>query len=362
MLKCAMRVALAVALAFLAGRAPAEEPAGRKLPEGRAARVVVLDFALAGSAHPDLARALADAAAAEAGKVPGLQVISQGEVVSLLGLERSKQMLGCSEDQGCMVELAGALNAERLLSGAVTVIEHTTLITVRLLDVRKSRTLNRAAATLLDATEAELMDAARRLAHEAVTGRKLDTTATIRVAVDRPGAQVSLDGKDLGLSPVPAQRVLEGPHQVVVQRKGFVRWSSTVSVAAGAEVPVQVQLVSVQLLTEGARSRLWTWGWMATGVAVAATGSGILFGRMAQSSYDDYTRATTRSQAMSLHDTARQRATFANVSWAVAGASGAAAATMLVWAAVADARAAAELAVAPAPLDGGGMVALGGRF
>ncbi len=338
-------------------------------------RLAVLDFALAGSAHPDLARVLSDAAAAgAAAAAPDHQVLSQGEVAALLGLERARQMLGCTDDQGCMADLAGALDSDRLLSGALTILERSALLSVRLLDVKKSRTLARANATLLDASERELQDAARRLAHEVLTGKRLDTTGTVRVVVDRPGATVTLDGKALGETPLKeALRVTEGPHALMVQKPGYVRWSTTVSVTAGQVVPVEVDLIPIQLLGEQARSRLWTWGWVSTGVAGAAAASGVIFGAQAKSTHDDYLKATTRSQAVDLADKSRSQAMVANVSWGVAGVAAVGAGYLIYSAMVEDARAAipAEpkplqkgppMAAGVAPIEGGALIAVGGSF
>jgi hypothetical protein len=352
--------------------APAPEPRPAVRPGKPAHRLAVLDFALAGSAHPDLARLLAEAAAAGAAAATSdHQVLSQGEVAALLGLEKTRQMLGCSDDQGCMADLAGALDSDRLLAGSLTILERSALLTVRLLDVKKSRTLARANATLLDASERELVDAARRLAHEALTGRRLDTTGVVRVSVDRPGATVTLDGKALGESPLrEAPRVLEGPHTITVQKAGFVRWSTTVSVAAGQVVPVEADLIPIQLLGEASRSRLWTWGWIGSGVAGAAAVSGA----QAQRSHRDYLRATARSQAVDLAETTRTQALVANVSWGVAGVAAVGAGYLLVSAMVEDARAALPAEPRPAPrtgpaiaatavpVPGGALVAVGGRF
>jgi hypothetical protein len=343
----------------------AQDQAGT--PPAKAARPVhrlaVLDFTLAGSAHPELARVLSDAAAQGAAASPETQVLSQGDIAALLGHEKTRQMMGCSEDQGCLVELAGALDSDRLLAGSLTILERTSLLSVRLLDVRKSRTLARVNATLLDATERELVDAARRLAHEAVTGERLDTTGVIRLSIDRPGATVTLDGRSLGLSPLAEQpRVLEGPHAITVQKSGFVRWSTTVVVAAGQTVPVEVELVPVQLMGEAARSRLWTWGWISAGVAVAATGSAIYFSHQAEESHAAYQAATTRSQAVALHDQTQQQATLANVSWGIAAAGTIAAGTLLVTAMVQDAAAANAPVATAIPVPGGAMLAVGGRF
>jgi hypothetical protein len=347
-------------------RPAAPSPAVKAKPKSTQ-RLAVLDFTLAGSVAPELARVLADAAAAGAAAAPGLQVLSQGDIAAMLGLERTRQMLGCTEDQGCMAELAGALDSDRLLSGSLTILERTALLTVKVLDVKKSRTLARVTATLLDASERELVDAARRLGHEATTGERLDTTGVIRVAVDRAGATVTLDGRSLGASPLKeAPRVLEGPHSINVQKDGFVRWSTTVMVPAGQTVPVAVELVPVQLLGEAARSRLWTWGWVSAGVAVAASGSGIYFGVQANRSYDAYKVETVRTRAVDLHDQAQQRATISNVSWAVAGAGALAAGGLLVAAMVQDAAAAApppaKVAALPVLVPGGAMLAVGGTF
>jgi hypothetical protein len=367
-----------------AATAPSPSPSLPPPPTAaaRPLRVVVGDFVLAGAAHPELARVLSDAAARGVQGTPGLTVLGQGEISAILGLDRTRQMMGCSEEQGCVSELGRALDADRLVSGSLTLLERTALLTVRFIDVRQNHTLARTTGTLLDATEAELVDAARRLAHEAVTGTKLDTTGTIRIAVSRTGADVTLDGRSLGVSPVGgAQRVLEGPHTVTVQKAGYVRWSTTVAVKAGQDLAVDSELVPLALLGEASRSRLWSWGWTSAGVAVAAGGAAVVFGKMADKSYAAYQAATERSAAVDLHNQVQLRTTMANVSWGVSAVAALSAVGLLTTAMVQDARAARDLepglvptppAPAPArggkatadftPLPGGGAVTLSLAF
>lgn len=356
--------ALVLAVAVAPASAPAQSPAPKILlaepaapgtpPAGKLSKVVVGDFVLAGAAHPDLARVLSDAAAKGVQGTPGLTVMGQGEISAILGLEKTRQMMGCSEEQGCVSELGKALDADYLVSGSLTLLERTALLTVRFIDVRKNQTQSRTTAMLLDATESELVDGARRLAHEAVTGKKLDTSGTIRVSVSRTGADVTLDGKSLGTSPVVGtQRVLEGPHTVTVQKGGYIRWSSTVTVAAGQALAVDAELVPLVLQGEAARSRLWTWGWVSAGVAVSAGTAGMYFGKKADDTYAQYQSATERSQAVQLHDQTRQQTTLANVSWAVSATAAVASVGLLVTAIVQDARAANDLAPKePAPPPG----------
>jgi hypothetical protein len=350
----ALLLAAAALLARPAAAAPVPAPAPATV---RAQRMAVLDFSLAGSAHPDLARVLSDGAAKGA-EGNGYQIVTQGEVAAVLGLDRLRQLLGCSDDQGCLSDAAHALDAERLLSGSLTILERTALVTVRLIDAPRGRTIARTSTTLLDATEKELVDAARRLAYEAVTGKRLDTSGLLRLHVDRPGAQVTLDGKELGRTPLTGTpRVLEGPHSIVIQKDGYVRWSSTVAVPPGGDVPVDVQLIPVRLLGEAARSRLWSWAYVTTGVAVAAAGNGLVFHKLAEDSYTRYKRATNRTAAADLRDQVRTRNTIANVSFGVAGASALSAGTLFILAARADAHATAGPGVALLPAPGGLLLA-----
>jgi len=215
--------------------------------EDRPLRLAVTDFLVQGAAQAELGRALGDVAAAEAASVGGYSVVSQGDIAAQLGLEARKQLLGCAGDESCMVEVAGSLDVDRLLAGVVTAVEGTCFLSVRLLDVRRLRTLARIGDTLPAASQPEVVDSVRRLAHEALTGRKLDTTGVVRVEVTEADARVALDGADLGRSPLAGgRRVHEGAHRIVVQKEGFIPWEGTVSVSAGATVPVSVSLVKVE--------------------------------------------------------------------------------------------------------------------
>ncbi len=49
---------------------------------------------------------------------PGVSVVTEGEMNSLLGLERQKQLLGCAS-QSCTAELAGALGVDALVTGSL---------------------------------------------------------------------------------------------------------------------------------------------------------------------------------------------------------------------------------------------------
>jgi TolB-like protein len=50
----------------------------------------------------------------------GLQVVTSSEIATLLGFERQRQLMGCSDEVGsCMAELANALGVDGIVTGSV---------------------------------------------------------------------------------------------------------------------------------------------------------------------------------------------------------------------------------------------------
>ncbi|MBK7862703.1 MAG: tandem-95 repeat protein [Archangiaceae bacterium] len=77
------------------------------------------------------------------------KVISASEVATLLGVERQRQLMGCGEDS-CLAEISDALGAQYLLQGAVGKVGDNYLVTVRLLDSRRSVVVGRSALQTTD--------------------------------------------------------------------------------------------------------------------------------------------------------------------------------------------------------------------
>ena len=94
---------------------------------------------------------------------PQVKVTTAGDVASVLGLERQKQLLGCSES-GCLAELAGALGVDGLLTGSLVKTSAGWLVTLKVVRTRDGGTW--LTATTRARTEEELQGFLDRTAGE----------------------------------------------------------------------------------------------------------------------------------------------------------------------------------------------------
>jgi len=107
------------------------------------AKVAVLDVRSVGSVDPKKFDGVgAFIAAYLAEKRPDLQFIGSGDIRAMLGLERERQLLGCS-DGSCLAEIGGALGVTYLVSTEGTQVGSTWVVTMALIEVGKSKVVKR---------------------------------------------------------------------------------------------------------------------------------------------------------------------------------------------------------------------------
>jgi hypothetical protein len=95
--------------------------------------------------------------------VAGAKVTSDREISALLGLERKRQLLGCSEGSTqCVAELAGALGVDALVLGDVAKLQSRYQVNVKLLAVATGALL--AAESERADTDEQLVDALTAIA------------------------------------------------------------------------------------------------------------------------------------------------------------------------------------------------------
>ena len=114
--------------------------------------------------------------------------------------------------------------------------------------------------------------------------------ATITVACDKPGAKVSLDGKEVFIAPGKhTQRVRIGRHTLIAEKTGYQARVNAPNIGPGETFNVELKLFTADELTR--YSRRWETTWM----PYAVIGAGAVFGLVgagmelaASSTYNDY--------------------------------------------------------------------------
>jgi hypothetical protein len=121
-----------IALALIAASSGGEKP-----------RLIVLELGAQAGVEHGVATALTDAVAAEVDRRGYFQATSPRDVQTLLGVERQRQLLGCTEEGSCLTELAGAIGARYVLSGAVARLGDAYQLSLQTLDTQKATPLGR---------------------------------------------------------------------------------------------------------------------------------------------------------------------------------------------------------------------------
>jgi hypothetical protein len=147
-----------------------ERPAAGK---SKVTRVGVPEPNVVGEVSPRELAVLSQALVTEVRKLDGIAAIGVAEIREMLALEYRRQMLGCSQDENCLAEIAGALGVNELVSSELVVQGETSTFSLSRIDMRTTK--------VVAATQKRL---ARRKAGEEVLGAVGEVVATIYK--DRP--------------------------------------------------------------------------------------------------------------------------------------------------------------------------------
>ena len=144
--------------------APIEEPAPAPAPTSvKAHRLLVLDLE-PGNLDPGQAEVLSGLLTDALSRHPRVQVLSAGDIETLVALESDRQSAGC-DTTSCLAEVASALGAEFVVYGQAGVLGELTLLQLHLFDSGRAQSIarERVEATSLDALPRHIDRAAHRL-------------------------------------------------------------------------------------------------------------------------------------------------------------------------------------------------------
>jgi TolB-like protein len=107
-------------------------------------KLVVLEVTPGGGIDPTIAAALGDAITLEIAKRGYFTPTSMKELQTMLGVERQKQLMGCSEAASqCMAELADAIGARFVLNGSLTRLGDAFQLALQVIDTTKAQPIGR---------------------------------------------------------------------------------------------------------------------------------------------------------------------------------------------------------------------------
>jgi hypothetical protein len=117
----------------------ATAPAVSKPPAKK--KIAVLDVKSVGTFDPKTVQGLTTFVAFEVEKA-GYKVLTGSEITAILGFDRQRQLLGCT-DSSCLAEIGGSLGADYLLDTEVSEVGGTWLLTSTLISASKSQAIKR---------------------------------------------------------------------------------------------------------------------------------------------------------------------------------------------------------------------------
>jgi TolB-like protein len=220
-------------------------------------RVAVMEFRPLGTeqAKADL---LSEIALTRASMMRGFEVIGRSDIASMIGFEKQKQVVGCSDDYGCLAEVGGALGVDLVMVGTLGRLGSLYRIDLKLVDTKRAKVRGRIGATV-EEKEEKLVAAVEK----AVTDLLLPETPVDEptpppvVAAVKPAEKKAAPPPKVDLKPAPPEQRAELAREVPESPRG-----------------------------EGKSGAL---GWTAFGTAIATVGLAgfsVYEGLTAKSSYD----------------------------------------------------------------------------
>ncbi len=270
--------------------------------------MAVLDLASHGVSQ-ELTKLVSESVVQEAHKLQGPRVVAMDEIRTMIGFEEQRQLAGCSASE-CVAEISGALGVDKVLTGSIGQLGKSFLLSLRLVNTHTTQVEQQATARIVGGKGEEFLDAIGPLFE------KLFPDVPIK------------DGEKRGAAPT------------------LVSKASGLSLGGG--------VAPVYAFTTGA-------------VAVAALGTGIVFGALAKSeestfkklSQEATSQTITAKAITSAHDGAQTDAVLADV-FLIGG--GVVAVTSVILFVFTDFTPLRSAHVGLAPTTGGAVFGWGGAF
>ena len=207
------------------------------------------------------------------------EIVSMRETLAKGGASLNRRLAGCQADPKCYAELLGGVDARYLLVITATHLDELRLVGARLLDLQDLAILGESIEEV-PSEQSDLEAVAARI-RDCIPQARWEPFGRLVVDATVPGAQVSVQGRLVGTTPLPEIGFLvPGTYRVEATKQGFLPASAEVAITQGQRARAELAL---QAEAEPSSGATWLWvglgalvvaGAAATGVVLATRGGG----------------------------------------------------------------------------------------
>jgi hypothetical protein len=196
------------------------------------------------------------------------------------------ELRDCSGDDKCLAAIGKKLGVDVVVTGTVGAMGDTYVLNIKAVDASTAKQVQRIQSDPLRGSPDELIEGVRVAAYKLLAPNQL--YGTIQVQTDLVGAEVALDGKPIGKTPLANLGVIGkqslGKHRLRVEAQGYAPFDEDVDVRFQKVSPVIVRLLpSTVVIGTGktvreTRNPIYTRPWFVITAGVVAVALGYAIG------------------------------------------------------------------------------------
>lgn len=207
---------------------------------------------------------------------------SRREVERAVGADQRE----CTGEERCLGAIGKKLGVDVMITGTVGALGDSYVLDIKAVDAGTARQLTRIQSDPLRGSPDDLIEGVRVAAYKLLAPDQLH--GSIQIQSDLVGAEVQLDGKAVGKTPLPNLGVIAkqplGKHRLRVRAQGYAPFEDDVEVRFQKVSQVVVRLLPSEVVTGTGRTvrierrPFYTRTWFLVGVGAAAAAIGAYAG------------------------------------------------------------------------------------
>lgn len=178
-------------------------------------------------------------------------VVERGQMESILA-EQDFQLTGCTSEE-CAVEIGQLLGVTSMVAGTIGKIGSTYIIDIRMIDVKTGQirmSLKKDYRGEVDGLIPIITSLADELAggagREIAPPTPLERTASISISLEPSGAEVRMEGVEIGVTPISNFEVIADRRNIFsFAQAGYARLDTAISAASGQDFQLHAFLIPV---------------------------------------------------------------------------------------------------------------------